>query len=249
MRIDSSGNVQIGTPLATHVGTSQLFINRGVNATAATSGTTQTGAALRLRGGNNAVLDMGMNGVDTWIQATDRANLANGYNLSLNPNGGKVGIGTVTPTTTIDLNGALLMRSNIGNIGLATITVGNGMNTATGGELEFIHQWTGTMAANDTIAFTYNALNWKSWWFEIIISSTAAYGSIFRAGGYNNNSSGHSVTNGSGAALVVSRSGQANTFTLTLSTTHIHPLIKIRYGCGGGEGPPQIARAALVVTS
>jgi hypothetical protein len=36
---------------------------------------------------------MGLNGTNTWIQATDRANLANGYNLSLNPNGGDVGIG------------------------------------------------------------------------------------------------------------------------------------------------------------
>ena len=167
----------------------------------------------------------------------------------INDGAGNVGIGATHATTTVDLTGAMLMRSNITNIGLGTYTVGSGMNTATGGELEFIHQWTGTMHANDTIAFTYNALNWKSWWFEILISSTSAYGEIFRAGGYNNNSSGHSVTQGSGASLAVSRSGQANTFTLTLSTSHVHPLIKIRYGCGGGEGPPQISRAALVITS
>ena len=195
------------------------------------------------KGARASHIHHGTNG-DWYIRSADTDG-----KVIINDGGGNLGIGDTTATTTVDLTGALLMRSNINNIGLSTYTVGNGMTTATGGELEFIHQWTGTMVTNDTIAFTYNALNWKSWWFEILISSTGANGQIFRAGGYNNNSSGHSVTQGSGASLNVSRSGQANTFTLTLSNTHIHPLIKIRYGCGGGEGPPQISRAALVITS
>jgi hypothetical protein len=103
MRIDSSGYVQIGNTQASHVGTSQLFINRALNAAPATSGTAQTGGALRLRGGDNAVLDMGLNSVNTWIQATDRANLANGYTLSLNPNGGNVGIGIASPTAKLHI--------------------------------------------------------------------------------------------------------------------------------------------------
>ena len=211
-------------------------------------GADQIDGTLRLnphsnKGSRASHVHHGTNG-DWYIRSADTDG-----KVIINDGGGNVGIGDTTATTTIDLTGAMLMRSNITNIGLGTYTVGNGMNTATGGELEFIHQWTGTMSTNDTIAFTYNALNWKSWWFEILISSTASNGEIFRAGGYNNNSSGHSVTQGSGASLVVSRSGQANTFTLTLSTTHIHPLMKIRYGCGGGEGPPQISRAALVITS
>ena len=94
MRIDSSGNTQIGAPLTSHIGGNKLFVNKAVNAAPVTSGTTQTGGALRLRGGDNAVLDMGLNSVNTWIQATDRANLANTYVLGLNPNGGNVCIGT-----------------------------------------------------------------------------------------------------------------------------------------------------------
>jgi hypothetical protein len=105
LKIDASGYIQMGSPLSTHIGTSQLFVNRGVNAPPATSGTTQTGGALRLRGGNNAVLDMGLNGTNTWIQATDRANLANGYNLSLNPIGGNCGIG-VTPAQLLHIKSA-----------------------------------------------------------------------------------------------------------------------------------------------
>ena len=234
MRITGEGNVAIGQGSA--------------SASLLVQGADQVDGTMRLQAHSNkgaraSHIHHGTNG-DWYIRSADTDG-----KVIINDGGGNLGIGDTTATTTVDLTGALLMRSNINNIGLSTYTVGNGMTTATGGELEFIHQWTGTMHTNDTIAFTYNALNWKSWWFEILISSTGANGEIFRAGGYNNNSSGHSVTQGSGASLAVSRSGQANTFTLTLSNTHIHPLIKIRYGCGGGEGPPQISRASLVITS
>ena len=97
MRIDGTGNTQIGAPISSHIGGNKFFVNKAVNAAPVTSGTTQTGGALRLRGGDNAVLDMGMNSVNTWIQATDRANLANGYTIALNPNGGNVGIGINAP--------------------------------------------------------------------------------------------------------------------------------------------------------
>jgi len=113
MRIDASGYIQMGAPISTHIGTSQLFVNRGVNAAPATSGTTQTGGALRLRGGNNAVLDMGMNSVNTWIQATDQANLANGYPLSLNPNGGNVGIGVLAPPVKLTIDAPAADRETI----------------------------------------------------------------------------------------------------------------------------------------
>jgi len=234
MRIDSSGNVAIGQ----NTSSASLLVQ----------GADQTDGTMRLQAHSNkgaraSHIHHGTNG-DWYIRSADTDG-----KVIINDGGGNVGIGDTTATTTIDLTGAMLMRSNITNIGLGTYTVGNGMNTATGGELEFIHMWTGTMATGDTIAFTYNAINWKSWWFEIIISSTGSNGEIFRAGGYNNNSDGHAVTQGSGASLAVSRNGQANTFTLTLTTSHVHPLIKIRYGCGGGEGPPQISRAALVITS
>jgi hypothetical protein len=106
MRIDSTGNTQIGAPISSHIGGNKFFINKAVNAAAATSGTTQTGGALRLRGGDNAVLDMGLNSVNTWIQATDRANLANLYKLALNPNGGHVGVGLAVPTYPLHVYGA-----------------------------------------------------------------------------------------------------------------------------------------------
>ena len=89
MRLDSSGNLGINqsSPVV------RLTSRSGTNAFPASSGTTQTGGALRLEGGDNAVIDFGCNSINTWIQATDKGNLANIYNLLLNPNGGNVGVG------------------------------------------------------------------------------------------------------------------------------------------------------------
>ena len=97
MRITAGGTVSIGADGVSSGGGNRLAIDTAVNAAPVTSGTTQTGGALRLRGGDNAVLDFGLNSVNTWIQATDKVNLANGYNIALNPNGGKVGVGLNPP--------------------------------------------------------------------------------------------------------------------------------------------------------
>jgi hypothetical protein len=90
--INGGGNFGIGTSSPSE----KLHISTGVNSFPATSGSTQTGAALRLRGGDNAVLDMGLNSVNTWLQATDKSGLHNSYNICLNPKGGNVLVGTTT---------------------------------------------------------------------------------------------------------------------------------------------------------
>ena len=72
----------------------------GSTGNAATSGTTPTAIA-RFDSTYNSVLDIGQ-GADPypmWIQAADRSNLAQFYNLSLQPVGGQVGIGTTAPAT------------------------------------------------------------------------------------------------------------------------------------------------------
>ena len=67
----------------------------GTGGAPATSGTTQTYGAARLGTSDwNGVLDIGSNGANgSWIQSTDKSNLALNYSLLLNPNGGNVGIG------------------------------------------------------------------------------------------------------------------------------------------------------------
>ncbi len=60
-----------------------------------TSGTTQTNGVLRLSSSQTTgILDFGSNSGAPWIQATDRTDLSQTYQLLLNPNGGNVGIGT-----------------------------------------------------------------------------------------------------------------------------------------------------------
>jgi hypothetical protein len=97
MRIDSSGRVGIGTTSPTG------FLNvdgTGGDALPATSGSTQSaGLITRLQqgGGVGSVMDIGGNGgTGSWIQVTEASNLATNYSLLLNPNGGRLLVGTTS---------------------------------------------------------------------------------------------------------------------------------------------------------
>ena len=94
MRIESDGKVGINK-------TSPLTKLHVVGATGdpASSGTTPTAIA-RFDSTFNSVLDIGQgaNPYPMWIQAADRSNLAQFYNLSLQPVGGNVGVGVQSPT-------------------------------------------------------------------------------------------------------------------------------------------------------
>lgn len=109
MRIDSSGRVGIGLTSTNSV---RLGIT-GNSGLPATSGSTQTGL-LRLKASNNATLDMGADHTNAvgWLQVTDVADLSNEYNLLLQPNGGNLGIGTSSPSATLDVNGTIRLSTS-----------------------------------------------------------------------------------------------------------------------------------------
>jgi hypothetical protein len=115
----TSGNVGINTSSPTE----KLQVESGVNSFPATSGSTQTGAALRLRGADNAVLDMGLNSVNTWIQATDKTALNSNYTLCLNPNGGGLLVGTTTTQSSYRMN--IAPHSNGGFIAYRAASTAN----------------------------------------------------------------------------------------------------------------------------
>ena len=110
--IEPTGNVGIGTdsPLV------KLDV-RGSASAPATSGTAQTGSLRVSQTVGNGVLDMGFytssNGT-AWLQSTNKSNLATNYDIALQPNGGKVGIGTASPNAPLEINGGVGMTGGWG---------------------------------------------------------------------------------------------------------------------------------------
>lgn len=175
------------------------------------------------------------------------------------------GVGTTlgrTPDVSLEVGGPLKIVNNTGGGISQTHT---NMTVANSGKLLINFGSIGTMTVGDTIVFEYAATSWKSWFFKIRWSSTGGYMGELWAGGYNNSSDGYQILNpryyaaasgdGSsqstveGATLTVTRSGQENTMTLTLTGTHVHPLFEIEYACGGGEGYPNASKATITVNS
>ena len=91
--------------------------------------TNQTSVA-RLETSNNNVLDLGCLDVapyGVWLQGSDRTSLGLTYPLCLQPNGGSVGIGTMTPTARLTVEGAGATNVDLSVSG--RIVSGNSNNT------------------------------------------------------------------------------------------------------------------------
>ena len=81
-----------------------------VSATAdpASSGSSSNGN-LRLGGTSGShILDFGLSSSSTygWVQARSKSNYSTIYSLAFNPNGGNVGIGTASPSSTLTVGNA-----------------------------------------------------------------------------------------------------------------------------------------------
>ena len=91
----------------TGIGTTTPINKLDIFATKADPATSNSSANGNLRlgasGANTHVLDFGLSSTSTfsWLQARDKGNYASLYDLAFNPNGGKVGIGTTAPSTTL----------------------------------------------------------------------------------------------------------------------------------------------------
>ncbi len=90
----------------TGIGTTTPVNKLEVVATAADPASSNSSANGNLRLGNSSaahVLDFGLSSSSTysWLQARSKSNYATNYNLVLNPNGGVVGIGNTSPSSTL----------------------------------------------------------------------------------------------------------------------------------------------------
>ncbi len=104
LRITSAGLVGVGASSPQ----SAVDVLSGVRGVPETSGSTTSVTTLRIRGSSNGVLDIGELSSATagsyWLQVRDRTNLGFAYNLALQPNGGSVGIGTASPSATLQVS-------------------------------------------------------------------------------------------------------------------------------------------------
>ena len=103
MRILNNGNVGIGSSAPLN-----KLVVKGLNNPISALGTAQTNAIFRVEGESNHSLDMGTFSSSPWgsyIQSHNKASTAS-LPLSLNPVGGNVGIGTLNPTSKLEVNGS-----------------------------------------------------------------------------------------------------------------------------------------------
>ena len=155
MFLDLAGNLGINTTLPG----SKLHVVGAMQAPA-TSGTGTNGMfRLGATPTTNLVLDMGVDAttnVYTWLQSRNQTNYATNYFLVLNPNGGNVGVNTVAPVYSLDVNGGangfraksssssssdtistfesgsgiqMIVRAN-GNVGIGTTSPANKLHVA-----------------------------------------------------------------------------------------------------------------------
>jgi thiamine phosphate synthase YjbQ (UPF0047 family) len=96
-----SGRVAIGTStpvsLLTLEGTSG-----GAPPTTGQEGTSN--ALVRVRDDNNVTLDIGTSSGTSWLQSSDATAMGTNYAISINPNGGNVGVGTISPNVPLEVN-------------------------------------------------------------------------------------------------------------------------------------------------
>jgi hypothetical protein len=250
MVINSSGNVGIGTSSPT-AGV-KLDVRGKIYVP---DHSVQAGAALIGTISSKAMFGSNSNSTPIMISRDFSASYPD---ISINTDG-YVGMGLTDAEVRTHVHGPLLISNNTGGGVSQTHT---NMSVGESGKLIINFASIGTMLTGDTIVFTYAALNWKSWFFKIRWSSTVGQIGELWAGGYNNNSDGYEITDPyagtsgtsggvtrAGMNLQVSRSGQGNTMTLTLTGNHVHPLFEIEYSCGGGEGYPKGDRASITVNS
>jgi hypothetical protein len=97
---------QTGIGTTTPVNKLDIFTTKADPATSNSSanGNLRLGAT----GVNTHVLDFGLSSSSTfsWLQARDKGNYATLYDLAFNPNGGKVGIGSSAPSSTLTVGNA-----------------------------------------------------------------------------------------------------------------------------------------------
>jgi hypothetical protein len=100
LKITETGNVGVNNPNPV-----QTLSVRGLFGAPVTTGTSQNGIARFGQTSGNGCLDIGFGDPYSWLQSRDSSNYSVNYNLVLQPNGGRVSIGTTNPTQKLNVDG------------------------------------------------------------------------------------------------------------------------------------------------
>ncbi len=121
--INASGNVGIGTASPNL----RSEIKAAAAGLPASSGTTPTGILRLSQGVGAGVLDFGFGGAAGagWLQATNSGALGTNFDLLLNPNGGNVGIGILTPGARLHTTGSVRF-AGVANCAAGIVSNANG---------------------------------------------------------------------------------------------------------------------------
>jgi len=104
---ENTGSVGIGT-----TSPSSTFHVRGKFGAPLTTGTSLNGVARIGQTSGNGVLDIGFGDPYSWLQSRNTTDYSVNYNLSLQPNGGNVGIGRNDPDRKLSVNGDVTLSGN-----------------------------------------------------------------------------------------------------------------------------------------
>ena len=169
-----------------------------------------------------------------------------GNNIVYFLDSGKVGIKT-DPIGSFSLVGTSTIYNGYQDPDL-TVVNGNGHSNATSGEISMVHTFQGTGANNDLFEFQYDATSWKSFGFEIDISTATGWGKVV-GGGYNNGgvSGSYSISGSKITAFAfdnVTGNNQAHILRCTFGGG-VHHTVRVKYWQGGGDGGPRADRATM----
>jgi hypothetical protein len=168
-----NGKAQTGIGITTPINKFDIYT---LKADPLTSGSTANGnLRLGATGANTHILDFGLSSTGTysWLQARDKSSYATNYFLSLNPNGGFVGIGTAAPLTT------LTVGNSAGTVS-GEIVINPQATTNEGGQITFKKSLSG--GTNDWIVDHYgdNTTNAR---FRIFNGLTETAGIVIKESG------------------------------------------------------------------